>query len=296
MTVNKLQIGAVGTFSVEIPYLEVGSGFPKGLITAVQHGGEWSPLWIIKELLKTPPQTGTMTIIPIANPFGFVFGQRNEVIEGKDPNRQYPGRADGDFSARIADTIFSMAKTLDFVIDLHTFSRQAPFLAGYAQNEKADRYTVEKMIQLLQPDVVWAVDEKKGEDRRFNGSFDGALAREGIPSVFIEMPNYQMISDGLIARIATGVRNVFEGFQAPLGQSKEIKRFSAKYLYADDAGIFDPLVKPLETVVAGQQIGTVSCFPTFEAKKVITPITGTLLTIKGKDVIRTGTKLGSIGV
>lgn len=296
MTIQNLFIGSIGSFRVDLPILQLGSGSPRGLVVAVQHGGEWSPLWIVKELLRRPPSLGSLTIIPVANPFGFVFGERNEMIEGKDPNRQYPGRPDGDFSARIADAIFSLAQAADFVIDLHTFSRQAPFLAGYAQDEKSDRSSVEKMVRLLQPDVVWTVDEKKGDDRRFNGSLDGALARNGIPSVFIEMPNYQMISDFLIARIAAGVRNVFEGFQEPLAQSKEIKRFSAKYLYANDAGIFAPSVKPLEKVYTGQQIGTLSLFPTFENKSVTTPIGGMVLTIKGKDVIRTGTKIGSIGV
>ncbi|MFH1236718.1 MAG: hypothetical protein V1685_07390, partial [Parcubacteria group bacterium] len=67
-------------------------------------------------------------------------------------------------------------------------------------------------------------------------------------------------------------------------------------LYADDAGIFDPSVKPLEIVSAGQQIGIISCFPEFQTKAITTSFGGTVLTIKGKDVIRTGTKLASIGV
>ncbi len=296
MNTRTIFIGTIGTFRVEIPVIEIGSGEPKGLIVAVQHGGELSPLWIIKELINAPPRSGAMTLIPVANPFGFVFGERNEVIEQKDPNRQYPGRASGDFSARIADKIFSLAKEADFVVDLHTFTRQAPFLVGYERGGISDGNDVEKLIQLLGPDVVWTVDEKQGEDRRFAGSFDGALGREGVPSVFIEMPNYQMISQDLIVRIASGIRNVFEGYSSPFQKGKEIKRFSAKYLYADDAGIFDPTVKPLETVVAGQEIGTLYLLPNFKKQKVITPIGGTVLTVKGKDVIRTGTKLASIGV
>lgn len=296
MTIQKLFIGSIGTIRVELPILQVGSGTPRGLITAVQHGGELSPLWIIDQLVKSPPMKGTLTIVPVANPFGFIFGERNEVIEGKDPNRQFPGKPTGDFSARIANAIFTLAQESDFVIDLHTFSRQSPFLVGYAQDDRADGASVEKMIQLLSPDVVWTVDDKKGEDRRFVGSFDGALAKKGIPSVFIEMPNYQMISEQLISRITQSIRNVFEGYAVVPEKVLEIPRFQAKYLYADDAGIFDPCVQPLQTVYAGQEIGTLSCFPDFTKKKLTSPIGGTVLTIRGKDVLRTGSKLASIGI
>lgn len=296
MTIQKLFIGSIGTIRVELPILQVGSGTPKGLITAVQHGGERSPLWIIDQIIKSPPVQGTLTIIPISNPFGFIFGERNEVIEGKDPNRQFPGKPTGDFSARIANAIFTLAQKSDFVIDLHTFSRQSPFLVGYAEDAQADTARVEKMIQLLSPDVIWMVDDKKGEDRRFVGSFDGALARKGIPSVFIEMPNYQMISEELIKRISQSIRKVFEEFSEPLNTVREIPRFQAKYLYADDTGIFDPCVQPLQTVYAGQSIGTVALFPDFSTKILTTPIGGTVLTIRGKDVLRTGSKLASIGI
>ncbi|MFC1687879.1 succinylglutamate desuccinylase/aspartoacylase family protein, partial [Patescibacteria group bacterium] len=180
--------------------------------------------------------------------------------------------------------------------DLHTFSRQSPFLVGFTDSEGAVQQNVQKMIQLLQPDIIWKVNEKKGEDRRFQGSLDGALTEKGIPSVFIEMPNYQMISDEMIRRISDGLVSVFNGFTSSDVPKKDILVFSAKYIYSDDAGLFHPKVLLLQKIQKGDVIGEVSLFPSFEKKKITSPFTGTILTIKGKDVIRTGTKLGSIGV
>lgn len=296
MKLKKVKIGTIGVFQVELPYLVVGRGSPKGVIMAVQHGGELSPLWIIKSLLKLAKKIrGTATIVPIANPFGLITGNRNEAIEDKDLNRQFPGNKNGDFSGRLADKIFALCKNSDFVIDLHTFSRQSPFLAGYSLS-KNTQVEVKKIISLLKPDVAWVIDEKKGEDKRFSGSLDSALARRGIPSVFIEMPNYQTISPSLIARIADGILNVFSNFTERMPANMIVPEYKAKYLYASTAGLFEPTVPIMKKVTAGQVIGTICELPKFNTKKIITPVSGLVLTLKGKDLIRTGSKIGSIGL
>lgn len=289
MEIKTIPAGQIGTFQVEIPCLTIGSGNPRGTVLALQHGGELSPLWVLKEFLqKADAIKGTATIIPVANPFGMVSATRNEPIDGKDLNRQFPGNVSGDFSARLAARLFELCRSSDFVIDLHTFSRQSPFLVGYT----GERSLVEPIISRLQPDVVWKVNEKRGEDRRFAGSLDGALTAIGVPAVFIEMPNYQMITPALIMRIAQSLVRVFDGES---GLINPIPEFQATYLYADQTGLFEPSVAPLQTVQEGDVIGEISLLPTFNTIKIFTPSSGTVLTVKGRDLVRTGSKVGSIG-
>ncbi len=296
MNTKSLNIGQVGITPVEIPYLEIGSGSPVGTILALQHGGEWSPLWVIKEVIKHQTEIkGTIRIIPVANPFGFIAGTRNETIEGSNLNREYPGNPHGNFSARLAHAIFTLCKSSDFVIDLHTFDRQSPFLVGYMKQIEPQP-KVQKLIQLLSPDVVWVVDDKDNEDRKFKGCLFAALTEVLVPSVFVEMPNYQSITPELIFRISQGLINVFTNYSSELKISdKKISEFKTKCIYPDNAGLFEPLVKLLETVAINQPIGEIYTLPKFERTIITTPYAGTIITIKGRSVVRTGTRLASIG-
>jgi len=295
---KRVPIGSIGAQSVSLPIIEFGSGQPKGVIVSLQHGGELSPLWIIKDLIeKSEIIQGTATIIPVANPFGFILGARNEPIDGKNLNRQFPGNDQGDFTARLAASIFKVCQPADFVIDLHTFSRQSPFLAGYnIGNNLSLQDQAKKIIQLLKPDIIWKVNEGQGDDKRFSGSLDGALAAKGIPSVFIEMPNYQAIDSKMVTRISNSIQNVFNNFNSLEIDKNNIPEFKAKYIFADQAGIFEPKVSLLEKVKAGQVIGTVSSIPEFDETKITSSVSGVVMTIKGNDVIRTGSKIASIGI
>ncbi len=298
MTIKQLSVGQVGTINVQVPYLEIGSGSPRGMIVAGQHGNEWSPLFVLEALLAKPHKLrGSAVIVPVANPFGFIAATRNETIEAKDLNRQFPGRPDGDFASRLAAALIDLTRGADFVIDLHTFSRQTPFLAGYTTMDGATPLAVNRLLSLLNPDIIWKVNEKVGEDRRFVGSFDGALAAAGTPAVFIEMPNYQQIAPTMVERITQSIRAVFDGFNSTATDSvPSAPQFRQRYLYADAAGVFTPAVHPLGTVTEGQTIGRIATLPAFEAVDVRAPVTGTVITIKGKEIVRTGSKIGSIGL
>ena len=156
---KELKIGTIGTLAANIPFLIVGFGRPKGVILAAQHGGELSGLFVIADMLKQiKGLIGQAVIVPITNPFGQIFGQRNEVIDGKDLNHQFPGRENGDFTARLANQLLKLCNNADFVIDLHTFSRQTPIVAGFTLDKAKNQAKIIKMINALQPDLAWAVD------------------------------------------------------------------------------------------------------------------------------------------
>ncbi|MFC1663367.1 succinylglutamate desuccinylase/aspartoacylase family protein [Patescibacteria group bacterium] len=298
MKTTNYKIGTVGTLEISLPIIELGSGQPRGTIISLQHGGELSSILINKLLVEREKSIiGTIRLLPVANPFGLIQDSRVDPIDNKNINRQFPGRADGDFTARLSAALFELCQASDFVLDLHNFSqRQSPLLAGYAQisKEKKDA-EINKLISLLKPDAVWQVDTKRQQDQRYNGALDEVLATNNIPSIFIEMPNINLINQSMIDRVADGIQNIFNNFQNPFIGKGNIPEFNANYLYADQAGLFESTIKPLTNIVIGETLGTVHNLKNFKKTEIKSHLSGTVLSVLGRGVIRTGSKLASIG-
>lgn len=298
MIKKTLKIGKIGLFEVALPYLVIGSGQPAGLIVCLQHGGESASLLVIKQLIKEQKKLrGTAIILPMANPFGQIFDQRNEIIEGQDLNRSFPGNEKSDFTGRLAAQIFSLGKKADFVLDLHNFSRLSPVLAGFSANRGKNQKTVVKLLKLFNPEVVWQTNSDQSEDKRFKGSLDEALSKIGKPSIFIETPNISLVTEKQIERVKKGIFNIFERFNQKEAEKrrKDTPIFRAKYLYSDQSGIFVPKVKPSEKIKKGKILGTLILLPEFQEILVRSPYGGVVLTVKPKEVVRLGSKIGSIG-
>ena len=63
---------------------------------------------------------GTLILIPIANPESVLLRQRR-TTDGRDLNRQFPGRINGNHSQRLAHKLFSsIIPKSDYLIDIHT--------------------------------------------------------------------------------------------------------------------------------------------------------------------------------
>jgi len=297
MIKKTLKIGKIGLFKVALPYLVIGSGKPAGLIVALQHGGESASLLVIKQLIKEQKKLkGTAIIIPVANPFGQIFGQRNEIIESKDLNRSFPGNKNGDFTSRLACAIFALGKKSDFILDLHNFSRFSPVIAGFSSSQGKNQKAVIKLLKIFNPEIVWETKPNQGEDKRFKGTLDEAFTNINKPSIFVEMPNIFLVTAGQIARVKKGILNVFKEFNRQTIKTKrKIPVFRQKYIYSDQAGIFAPKVKPLEKIKKEGILGGLTLIPEFKEILIKSPYDGVVLTIKPQEVVRTGSKIGSLG-
>ncbi|MEM6283689.1 MAG: M14 family metallopeptidase, partial [Chloroflexota bacterium] len=118
-----LMAGA-GVGQIDLGIGEAGSGSPVGLVTAGVHGdeGPWGALAIRKLLLNTDIDdlTGTLRIVPVANPFAMQADARNAPFDTLDLNRQFPGNAEGSHTERLAALLTEHAVAdADYVIDLH---------------------------------------------------------------------------------------------------------------------------------------------------------------------------------
>ena len=111
------------------------------------------------------------------------------------------------------------------------------------------------------------------------------------------MPNIQKITNSEIRRVSQGIVKIFKSFNSKVINSKlkGIPVFTTSYVCADKSGLFFPEVKLLEKLQKGGVLGKVSLLPLFDEEKIVAPVGGTVITIKDRDAIRTGTKVASIG-
>lgn len=97
---------------------------PTLVITAGVHGCEYVGVQTLPDFYKKIHPAdfrGQLVVVPLANPTGFYHGEKQIVPEdGKNLNREFPGKVDGTASQRIAYAIeMEIYPHADFLIDLH---------------------------------------------------------------------------------------------------------------------------------------------------------------------------------
>ena len=93
-------------------------------LIAGQHGTEYVPIITLQKLLSEIDPTkisGAIIMVHIANVPSFKERKvHNSPVDGKNPNRQFPGNKEGTISERIADIITSqIIDQSDYLMDLH---------------------------------------------------------------------------------------------------------------------------------------------------------------------------------
>ncbi|MFB6110515.1 MAG: succinylglutamate desuccinylase/aspartoacylase family protein [Halodesulfurarchaeum sp.] len=95
---------------------------PTLYLQAVSDGDELNGLGVLTRLLpELDPAdlSGTITVVAIANFYGFQVAEHRNPIDDTKLNRAYPGDPEGSSSERIANATYQIATDADLVIDLH---------------------------------------------------------------------------------------------------------------------------------------------------------------------------------
>ncbi len=302
--VRNIFIGSLGTIRIEIPLLVFGTGRPRILIMATQHGGERSGLLVISKFVKSLMLLrGTCLITPIINPLGLILRTREEPVERLDLNRSYPGSDAKDFSKRIAAKIFKLAKNCECIVDLHTFTRRDTKVLGViTRGRRPVSAKVNELMRAVGPDAVWEINYGRIDDKGFFGDIDFALSPMGVPVIGLEIPMEEKITDRDIDLVSRGIINILAEFKMTNTSSRGhmsknigIPVYTSEYLYATESGIFFPTKSVLARVNRGDRIGYIQSIPDFRSIVIRTPSNGTILSLYLRGFIRTGEKLASIG-
>ena len=168
------------------------------------HGGETSQ-WVLYRLhafLMHNLQCGEVHIVPYANPYAWMqrayfatFGKFS-LLDGKDFNRCFPGKKDGDVNARLCAAIFDLASKADFVLDLHTSKSSNPF-AIYTQ------FDYEPMVKACGLPYNQYSDDASIPS--LHGTFNAALDRVGVANITIECGSHNEYDEHKIKAVYDAV-------------------------------------------------------------------------------------------
>lgn len=111
-------------FLLDIPFhvLHGAKSGPRLLLTAVSHGDAITGMEVIRQVMEQldlRKLSGTLITVPVQNPIGFEWGERNTPIDRYNMNRTYPGNPKGWFTEQMAAAISPLCKEADASIDWH---------------------------------------------------------------------------------------------------------------------------------------------------------------------------------
>ncbi len=199
MNTSKTSILESSGLDISLEYISIGKGNPKTLVLSGIHGDERSGQLVIANLLKNFPRfSGTLNILPIANPLAYAMKQRNEPISGQDLNRSFTGKNDGRPIFQIADVVAKMAKEHDYVFDLHGYTTAGLIQAGIRAGDGSI-----KMAEVLNPDVLRI--SHITQEYKIDGAISNILRNESVSYLLIEMPTDKRITTDQVERVANGI-------------------------------------------------------------------------------------------
>lgn len=141
----------------ELPVISVESFTPGpvALITANLHGDECTGVGVVHRLRHLLPELllrGSVHLYPSLNPGGLREACRGVPGDERDPNRSFPGAADGSMAERLAFVAWTdiLSRSPDLLIDLHTDSvRAIPYAILDRVCRGNDRRTLDLRCQEL---------------------------------------------------------------------------------------------------------------------------------------------------
>ncbi|QLG61470.1 succinylglutamate desuccinylase/aspartoacylase family protein [Halorarum salinum] len=183
-----------------------GDGDPTVYVQAAQHGREINGSSVLRRLhgeLEGAELDGTLVAVPVADPLTFdrVSYTTPEAYDAVNPNmnRCWPGDPDGSLHERMAAALWEYAGGADYIVDLHTGSREMLTHTVYLKGDEGCRELAEAFgTDLLLAEAAGEDADDEWEKRSFGGKLRVAATREEIPSITPELAhNRELVEDAI---------------------------------------------------------------------------------------------------
>ncbi len=271
------------TQSVGFTVYSFGKGDPKVLIVGGLHGDELVGMVaarILVNKLRDMNVRGTVRVIPIANELGLYMRSRVNPIDGKDLNRVFPGREDGSVSERIAARIWRYVIESEYVIDLHSCGELCvQHILALIDAEKSMKLADAIPVEL----VIGSVG--------LRGQLFVEAAYVGKHAVLIESPGSKYFSwslaEDLASKLLVSLANI--GVLRRRGVDVEHRVYRRYVVLSSNLeGFMKRYVEPGTEVTEGMTIVEV------EGEKIVTPVTGLVISILESSFVRVGDPVARI--
>ncbi|HEV2616650.1 MAG TPA: succinylglutamate desuccinylase/aspartoacylase family protein [Candidatus Acidoferrales bacterium] len=202
-------------FNLSVPVLVVKGNRegPKIGISATIHGDEIVGVQVVQELWNSLDPTtlsGSLWLMPVANPLAFESLSRNTPLDMLDLNRLFPGVRDGWFSEQLAAAIDEQfLGKLDYYIDLHAGGTFPLVDYCYLLNDEGlSRAFLSKLLYAPSP--------------IYPGTTAGLTTGRKIPTTVVELGGGYVDQRDHVSRSVRGVINMLRYIGALSGEVEKL--------------------------------------------------------------------------
>lgn len=202
-------------------------------------------------------------------------------IDGKNPNRFFPGDPNGTFTDVMDDAIFrAVIAPSDALIDLHGGDMVEALMPFTIYSGAGDEATRQRSSALGRAIGLPYLVESRPAPGAIAGTTAHAAAAAGIPSVVAEAGSSGLLTEPETQMLVDGVGNALRHLGMAPGQETpqtpvEVTRFT--WLNAPAAGMWHPEVGVGERVREGQRLGRIENLWGDEIGSIVAPHAGVIL-------------------
>lgn len=256
---------AYGQVSLQLGVISSGAG-PRVLLVGGNHGDEYEGQIALRSLwhrLEPSDVTGTILVLPAANPPAVDAGRRTSPLDEGNLNRSFPGKDARGPTEMIAAQIHALLPKCDFVLDLHSGGSSLIYLPCLIFGRAADPAVLVRQSELARafggPNIL-SFASIPGADN----SLSGSATAMGIPALATELGGGGLVNLDALALASNGIMNLLNhigavrnaAVPAPSGPTRElVVPDGAHFVRSPGDGIFEPLVDIEAHVRAGQVAG-----------------------------------------
>ncbi len=272
---------------------------PKLLVTAGVHGGEYPAIDAASRLgqeLTADALSGELTIVHLVSPVSF-YARRQYVnpLDGKNPNRYFPGDANGTATERITHQVMTLARSHDAWVDLHggdIHEALVPFsLVSNAGAEETSRRSLDLAQAFALPRIVITAS--------VGGSSYVAAALAGIPAILAEAGGMGQLDTESVRLLHQGLRRVLQFLGMVAGGppepvvSRQLHQFA--WTRAEASGLWYPGKTAGEMAEAKEVVGKITDVYGDLLQEIRAPQSGEILFAVTSLAIETGDPLLAVG-
>jgi predicted deacylase len=268
-------------------------------ITAGVHGGEYPGIEAaIRTAAALDPATirGAVIIVHVVDVPAF-HGRNIYIcpLDGKNPNRVFPGDPAGTASERLAHAVFTeVISRADFYVDLHGGDLNEALVPFTIMLESGDATVDARALGLAR---VYGI--KYVVRGRVAGGTYAAAAKQGIPAILTEAGGQGLLDEKSLQAHLHGLRNVMKhvgvlsGDPDPVEPITQLSGFH--WVTSKHAGLCYLDVEPGERVTQGQTVGEVRDYFGRPLGKVDAPASGIVLFTVTTPATNPGDPLFAVG-
>ncbi|MBN2479608.1 MAG: succinylglutamate desuccinylase/aspartoacylase family protein [Parachlamydiales bacterium] len=263
---------------------------PTLVVCGAIHGDETNGVVIVQRLLELnllKKLSGTLIAVPVVNIFGLIEQSRN-LPDGRDLEKNFPGKQEGSFAARLA-YLFNkeILQKADVCIDLHTGEPHTKKLSQIHTN-----FNIEKTKELADAfgaPVILHHHQKRGllflmqEDQE-----------KKIPTLLFEAGEALRLDEIVIRTGIRGIVNIFKNLQMLKSSHKQkpnnhVKIYETHWVHSPGSGICNLYKKLGSFVKKSDLLAKISDpFGTKQTYDVISPMEGIIIAQNNLPLVNEG--------